>query len=155
MKSHSCLLYNELIKQSFLVYIFFFFFFKELILSGYWQPHSSLGVGPITPSPIENCSLGHYGGSLGCLNHGGLWLPVYQKEMTGPSRQSQYPVLGSLHARKCGLPPNVVPALPIQASAEPFLGLPYMSPSSSPHVMLYILKTNHFVLWIRTVVTKS
>lgn len=59
MKSHSCLLYSELIKQSFLVYIFFF---KELVLSGFRRPHSSLGVGA-TPAPTEDCSSGHCGGS--------------------------------------------------------------------------------------------
>jgi hypothetical protein len=96
-----------------------------------------------TPAPIEDCFLNHCGGRLGCLDHD--CQPT--RKMTGPSRQSQSSVL-DLHARKCGLPPNVATALPIQALKGPLLGLLYVSPSSSPHIMLYRLKTNHFVLWI-------
>lgn len=136
MKSHSCLLYNELIKQSFLVYIFKK---KELIFSRFWQPYSSLGVGP-TPAPIEDCSLDHCGGNMGCLNHGGLRQPASRGNiLPGRARTQSWVCMPG----RRGLPPNVVTAFPIQASAGPFLGLLYINPSSSPHIMLYILKTNH------------
>lgn len=71
------------------------------------------------------------------------------------SQQAEPEPSPGLHASKCGLPPNMATTCPIEASVGPRMGLPYMSPSSSPHIMLYILKTNHLCTVDRTVVTKS
>lgn len=49
------------------------------------SPHNLLGS---TPAPTEDCSLGHCGGSLGCLNLGGLRLPA-QPERDGRSQQAE------------------------------------------------------------------
>lgn len=130
MKSHCCL---QWIDKTIIFSIYLFFPCKN----GYFQDLMTTlkpgGKGPHLPSHFEDCPLATVEEAWA------VWsVKDHDCQHNGDDRAQQAEHMpgneGFLHMWP----------LPSQVSAVPFLGLPHMSPSSSSHIMIYILKTNHF-----------
>lgn len=133
--------YNELIKQPFLVYIFFFFFPVRTNTFRILWPRCSLGEGPM-PAHFEDCSL---------ATRRKPGLSDHKDNDCQHNRDDKAQRAEHMPGNESFL--HMWP-LPSRVPAVPFLDFPHEPLQELTHNDLH-LKQTIFQLWIRTAVTKS